>query len=135
MKKALVRLVINELCLGEANVPAALKLLPHLRPKAQRIVVRYLRPHLERMDHCDIQKMLESGRISVGDMDFFMAVSEAMGVPPSDPPRPPRSWRPVHWLTRAALLDWLYTKIQLIVGLFRIAGVPAAAEPMDTRPR
>ena len=38
----------------------------------------------------------------------------------------------MHWLTWAVLLDWLYTKVQLIAGLFRIPGAPAATETTGT---
>ena len=133
MTKAFLRIIANEFCLDEANVPTVLKRLPDLRPRVQRIaVVRYLRPHLERMHPLDIQKMLDSRKISLEDLDFFIVLSEAMQTPPSNPPGPPRSWRLMHWLTWVALLEWLYTKVQLIAGLFRISDAAAAAEPTGT---
>ena len=49
MTKALVRLVANEVCLDEANVPAVLKRLPDLHPRIQWIAVKHLLRLIQRM--------------------------------------------------------------------------------------
>ena len=82
--------------------------------------------------------MIDSGKISIEALDFFMAVSEATGTPP--PPNPSNS--PWH----LGLMDWAKLLARLIrwserisriwewvqgTGLFRKMA-PTTADPADT---
>ena len=73
MLKTLVPTIAQEVGTVHGHAPFFLRRLSGLSPTAQRIVMLYLRWRMGRMHSVDIQIMLESGQISMEDLDCFAA--------------------------------------------------------------
>lgn len=73
MLKFLLPTMARELCTIHGHVPFFLKHLHDLNPAAKRIALLYLRGRMVRMHPVDIQEMLDSGQVSIENLDFFAA--------------------------------------------------------------
>lgn len=73
MLSLLLPTLTKEVCTVHGHVPFFLKRLHSLNPLAKRITVLYLRWRMGRMHCVDIQDMLDSGQVSIQDLDFFAA--------------------------------------------------------------
>ena len=72
MFKLLLQAIAKELLTSHGHVPFLLGQLTNLKPKAKQVVTRYLQWRIGRMSHLDIQFMIDSGLVSIEDLDSFI---------------------------------------------------------------
>ncbi len=73
MLKLLTPIIASEFGTAHGHVPFFLRHLSNLNPAAKQIVMFYLRWRMERMSTMAIHNMLESGQVSIADLDLFAA--------------------------------------------------------------
>lgn len=70
----LASVVAKEFGTVQGHVPFVLARLPDLNPMAQRVAALYLRWRMGRMDTIHIHQMIESGQVSVEEMDYAVSI-------------------------------------------------------------
>ena len=67
--KMFIQVIAKELLTTQGHVPFLLRQLANLKPMVRQLVMLYLRPRMRKMSHFDIQLMIDSGQVSIRDLD------------------------------------------------------------------